>query len=42
LQVLAPQYLAVINRYVAESVKRIEFVVPDKGEGARAAQTTRI
>ena len=24
---LAPQYLAVINRYVAESVKRIEFVV---------------
>jgi len=25
---LAPQYLAVINRYVAESVKRIEFVVP--------------
>jgi hypothetical protein len=44
LQVLAPQYLAVINRYVAESVKWIEFVVPDKaaGEGARAAQTTRI
>ena len=44
LQVLAPQYLAVINRYVAESVKRIEFVVPDKaaGEGARATQTTRI
>jgi hypothetical protein len=27
LQVLAPQYLAVINRYVAESVKRVEFVV---------------
>jgi len=27
LQSLAPQYLAVINRYVAESVKRIEFVV---------------
>ena len=42
LQALAPQYLAVINRYVAESVKRIEFVVPDKGEGASAAQTTRI
>jgi hypothetical protein len=42
LQALAPQYLAVINRYVAESVKRIEFVVPDKGEGARAAQTARI
>jgi len=27
LQSLAPQYLAVINRYVAEGVKRIEFVV---------------
>ena len=43
LQALAPQYLAVINRYVAESVKRIEFVVPDRaaGEGARATQTKR-
>ena len=40
LQALAPQYLAVINRYVAESVKRIEFVIPDKaaGEGARATR----
>ena len=40
LQALAPQYLAVINRYVAESVKRIEFVVPGKaaGEGARATR----
>jgi len=27
LQSLAPQYLAVINRYVAERVERIEFVV---------------
>jgi len=27
LQSLAPQYLAVINRYVAEGVKRIDFVV---------------
>lgn len=37
LQALAPQYLAVINRYVAESVKRIEFVILDKtaGQGAR-------
>ncbi len=26
LQALAPQYLAVINRYVAESIRRIEFV----------------
>ncbi|MGH9504665.1 MAG: DciA family protein [Terriglobales bacterium] len=36
LQALAPQYLAVINRCVAESVKRIEFVVVTKelaGEG---------
>lgn len=30
LQTLAPQYLAVMNRYVAESVKRIEFVIVDK------------
>ena len=38
LQALAPQYLAVINRYVAESVRRIEFVIADKaaGEDARA------
>lgn len=28
LQALAPQYLAVINRYVAENVTRIEFVLP--------------
>lgn len=26
LQALAPQYLAVINRYVAENIRRIEFV----------------
>lgn len=41
LQVLAPQYLAVINRYVAESVRRIEFVIADKaaGEGARPIRT---
>jgi hypothetical protein len=41
LQVLASQYLAVINRYVAESVKRIEFVIVDKaaGGGARATRT---
>jgi len=35
LQALAPQYLAVINRYVAESVRRIEFVILDKAESAR-------
>ena len=41
LQALAPQYLAVINRYVAESVRRIEFVIVDKAEGesARANRT---
>ena len=35
-EAFAPQYLAVINRYVAESVRRIEFVVPERpaGEGA--------
>jgi hypothetical protein len=32
LQSLAPQYVAVINRYIAETVSRIEFVtrIPDK------------
>lgn len=33
LRALAPQYLAVINRYVAESVRRIEFVLADKAAG---------
>jgi len=27
LQTFAAQYLAILNRYVAESVKRIEFVI---------------
>jgi predicted nucleic acid-binding Zn ribbon protein len=41
LQALAPQYLAVINRYVAESVRRIEFVIAEKpaGENARSIRT---
>jgi hypothetical protein len=30
LQALAPQYLAVLNRYVAESVKKLEFVVKQR------------
>ncbi len=40
LQTLAPQYLAVMNRYVAESVKRIEFVIVDKaaGDGVRVTR----
>ena len=41
LQTLAPQYLAVINRYVAESVKRVEFVIPDEDAGQSAPQTKR-
>lgn len=40
LQSLAPQYLAVINRYVAESVRRIEFVISgDKKPAATFKQT---
>jgi hypothetical protein len=41
LQALAPQYLAVVNRYVAESVRRIEFVMVDKGasDGIRPTRT---
>src|SRR5207245_10735101 len=46
LQALAPQYLAVINRYVAESVKKVEFVVKGKdlaGRGVGAyGQTLRL
>jgi hypothetical protein len=43
LQALVPQYLAVINRYAAESVKWVEFVVPEKAarEDARATQNVR-
>jgi Dna[CI] antecedent, DciA len=29
LQALAPQYLAVMNRYVAESIKRLEFIIAE-------------
>jgi Dna[CI] antecedent, DciA len=41
LQALSPQYLAVLNRYVAESVRRIEFVIVDKAgnEDARPTRT---
>ena len=39
LQALAPQYLAVLNRYVTESVKRIEFVILDRAAGAGARPT---
>jgi hypothetical protein len=37
LRTLASQYLAVINRYVSEPVKRIEFVV--EGTGQRPVPT---
>src|SRR3979490_1812454 len=41
LKALAPQYVAVINRYVSENVKRIEFIIAGRveGEGARATRT---
>jgi hypothetical protein len=41
LQSLASRYLAVMNRYTSESVKRIEFVTSAGGiadEGARATR----
>ena len=31
LQALAPRYLAMINRYTTEAVRRIEFVVASAG-----------
>jgi hypothetical protein len=34
LQALAPRYLAAINRYTTEAVRRIEFVVAQAGEAA--------
>lgn len=41
LQALAPQYLAVMNRYVRSGVQRIEFVLKERaiaGEGARGTR----
>lgn len=32
LQSLAPRYLAAINRYTTEAVRRIEFVVAEKSQ----------
>jgi predicted nucleic acid-binding Zn ribbon protein len=40
LQALAPQYLAAINRYSGESVRRIEFVIG--GAAGRSARPTRV
>jgi hypothetical protein len=39
LKALAPQYVAVINRYVSESVTRIEFVIAGRAEGESASAT---
>jgi hypothetical protein len=38
LQALAPRYLAMINRYTTEAVRRIEFVVAHR---ERAEKKTR-
>jgi len=35
LQSLAPKYLAAINRYTAEAVRRIEFVVSNTVAGSK-------
>lgn len=35
LQALAPRYVAMINRYTTESVQRIEFVIPSRGNVSR-------
>ena len=40
LQNFAPQYLAVMNRYAAESIKRIEFVVSGVNSRAGGARAT--
>ena len=41
LKWLAPQYVAAINRYVGESVARIEFVIaPEQAEGEAARATS--
>jgi hypothetical protein len=37
LRSLAPQYLAVMNRYASESIRRIEFVVAERASGASTA-----
>jgi len=39
LQALAPQYVAVINRYTAQSVRRIEFVVHNRPRKSSVAQS---
>jgi predicted nucleic acid-binding Zn ribbon protein len=41
LQRLAPQYLAVINKYAAKTVSRIEFVVQPSSRNSGAAGKPR-
>lgn len=41
LQALAPQYVAVMNRYVSSGVKRIEFVVKEKAAADRSVRARR-
>jgi Dna[CI] antecedent, DciA len=41
LQALAPQYVAIMNRYVSSGVKRIEFVVKEKAAADRNVRATR-
>jgi hypothetical protein len=42
LQVLAPRYLASLNRYTGQTVKRIEFVVgADQRAGGAGAERSR-
>ncbi len=41
LAALAPRYLAVINRYVGETVKRVEFVVADESLAGRSDRARR-
>jgi predicted nucleic acid-binding Zn ribbon protein len=42
LQGLAPQYLAILNRYVAHPVRRIEFVVAGQQLGHNGVRPARI
>jgi hypothetical protein len=41
LHALASQYLAVINRYTAESVKRIEFALPGEAKPRITTKDTK-
>jgi predicted nucleic acid-binding Zn ribbon protein len=38
LQTLAPRYLAAINRYTTEPVRKIEFVVPRSDNASKTSR----